>query len=330
MVIAVDAFGGDNAPQAIVQGVAAASLKNDTKFVLTGDEGIIKSILKSIPHNHETISVFHAPEKIEMDEHPAEAVREKRNSSMVAAMNLLRNKEVDAVISAGNTGAILVSAISYVRRIQGISRPALGTILPADKNPVILIDGGANVDVRPECLVDFAKMGSIYAKTILGISEPHVGLLSVGTEDTKGNKQTKDAFPLLKEANGIVFDGNMEARSILSGDTHVVVADGFAGNVCLKSIEGTAITLFTAIKEVLNKGFIGKLCGLMLRKKLRPLKERLSLDAHGGAPLLGIDGVVVKAHGSSKAVSIEIAIAQTEAMLKAGIVDIIKNNIQAV
>ena len=155
-------------------------------------------------------------------------------------------------------------------------------------------------------------------------------LLSVGTEDTKGNKQTKDAFPLLKEANGLVFDGNMEARSILSGDTHVVVADGFAGNVCLKSIEGTAITLFTAIKEVLNKGFIGKLCGLMLRKKLRPLKDRLSLDAHGGAPLLGIDGVVVKAHGSSKAVSIEIAIAQTEAMLKAGIVDIIKNNIQAI
>ena len=318
MRIAVDGYGGDNAPQEVVKGVLAA-LQEDTslEILLTGKE----EELFALAGSHSRLFIKDAPEVISCDETPTVAVRTKKNSSLVVALDAVKDGEANGLVSAGSTGAVLIGATLKIGRIKGVERPALAPALPTVKGSnVILCDCGANVDCRPTYLVGFARMAVAYQKGVFGVQNPRVGLLNNGAEDTKGNAFSLECFSLLKQASDINFIGNVEARDILSGDVDVVVADGFDGNVALKSAEGTANAVFTLLKKgILSGGLGAKLGALLLKPVFKDLKRTLDYNEHGGAAFLGLNKPVVKAHGSSKAKSICGAILQVRDMIAGGV-----------
>ena len=298
MKIILDAMGGDNAPAAVVEGAVQAVSAYDVDVVLVGREDEVRACLRECgAAENERVSVVHAPDVIDMHDDPATAIREKKEASMTIALRMLAAGEGDAVVSAGSTGALLSGATLIGKRIRGIRRAAMAPVLPNKSFGVVLIDCGANVECTPEYLLQFAFMGSFYSKQILGCPEPKVGLLNIGTEDTKGGELQKTAFALLQKASEdgrIRFVGNVEAREVFSGDVDVLVTDGFSGNVLLKGIEGTALFLMKLIKQSLMSTIISKLGALLVGKELRKLKKLFDAGETGGTPMLGISKAVIK------------------------------------
>lgn len=310
MRIAVDAMGGDFAPKEIVEGAIKAARAYDCEIFLVGDELAIKKELeKAKDYKSLNIKIVDAPEVIGMDEHPADAVRKKKNSSVVVATQLVKNGECEAVISAGSTGAAVASAQMVLGRLKGIKRPAIATPIPTKTGVTLLLDSGGNVDSKPIHLVQAAMMGSIYAREVYGIKSPRVGLLNIGEEETKGNEQALLTYPLLQQAKSLNFVGNAEGRDIPAGSFDVVVCDGFVGNVILKFAEGLAKTILSIIKQAINESSIfAKLGALMLKPTLKKLGKKLDVSEYGGAPLLGVNGGCIISHGSSNSKAIMNAI----------------------
>jgi len=294
--VAVDALGGDRAPEEIVAGAAAAA-SSEIEPVLYGPSGLDTHGLRLVE----------AGATIEMDEHPVEAVRAKPDASLVRAVRAVADGDADAVVSAGSTGAMLAASLLHIRRLPGVHRPGIAVVIPARRGPSVLIDAGANADARPEHLLQFAHMGTVFAEEILGVGDPEVRLLSIGEEDEKGNQLTLEAHELLV-GSGLRFAGNTESRRLLEGDTDVVVADGFTGNIALKALEGTIQSLLESLRGELGSSLRGKLGGLIIRPAARRLRERLDPETYGGAYLLGLKGLVVIAHGSSSRVAIANAV----------------------
>lgn len=309
MRIALDAMGGDLAPESNVAGALAAAREwQDTSIVLVGDEARLKALAGELPPN---VTIRHASDVIGADDEPVRAVRRKKDASMVVCARMVREGEADAMISAGNTGALMACGLLVVGRIPGADRPALGQMLPTlDGRGVLVLDLGANMDAEPEHLVQYAVMASIYRTKVHGLDQPRVGLLNVGTEEGKGNQLCKEAFPLLQEAP-VSFIGNVEARDVLDGACDVLVCDGFAGNVMLKAIEGTVSMLLKGMKREFTRTLPRKLAASVLAPGLRSFRANLDYREYGGAPLFGINGIVVKGHGSSDAKAVYNAIRQT-------------------
>ena len=309
--VAVDAMGGDNAPLEIVKGaVEALELRKDLKVILVGPEETVRAELKKYSYDEARVEVVNASEVIEMAEPPVQAIRTKKDSSIVVAMKLVKNGEADAFVGAGSTGAVLVGGQLIVGRLKGVERPPLAPLLPTEKGASLLIDCGANVDARPSHLVQFAKMGSIYMEHVVGIKNPRVAIVNNGAEEEKGNALVKETFPLLKECKGINFIGSIEARDIPAGYADVVVCEAFVGNVILKLYEGVGSALVHKIKEGMMTSLRSKVGALLVKPALKETLKSFDASEYGGAPLLGLKGLVVKTHGSAKAVEIKHGIFQ--------------------
>ncbi|MFC0214299.1 phosphate acyltransferase PlsX [Paenibacillus chartarius] len=308
MNIAIDVMGGDHAPKEPVQGALEAAREwPDVELTLVGDEAKLRPLLAGAPSN---VRVHHAAETIEAEDEPVRAVRRKKDSSMVVAGTLVKTKQASAMISAGNTGALMTTGLLVVGRIAGIERPALASMLPsASDSGILALDLGANMDASPQQLLQYAIMGSIYRSRVDGIERPRVGLLNVGTEPGKGNELTKACFPLLEQAP-IHFAGNVEARDVLKGACDVLVCDGFAGNIMLKSLEGAASFIFSALKTEFTRTTLTKLAAGILKPGLSRFRKKMDYTEYGAAPLLGIDGLVLKCHGSSDAKAFKNAVRQ--------------------
>ncbi|MDD3692852.1 MAG: phosphate acyltransferase PlsX [Oscillospiraceae bacterium] len=307
MRIIVDAFGGDNAPIEIIKG-AALAVQTGVQVLLTGKRQEIEAIAAKEGVELNGITIVDAPDIIDMQDEPRSILKEHKNSSMAQGLRCLAAGDGDAFVSAGSTGAMVIGATFYVKRIRGISRAALAPLLPGEKGPFMLIDAGANVESRAEMLLQFAHMGSLYMTNVIGNGKPaSVGLVNVGTEDTKGGELQKEAFALLKQS-GLNFIGNIEARDIPAGIADVVVADGFTGNVILKLTEGVASTIMKNIKDIFYTNTITKAAALMLKPHLKEFKKKMDASEYGGAPLLGIKKPVIKAHGNADAQTIKNAI----------------------
>lgn len=325
--IAVDAMGGDNAPKEIIKG-CIESIKDDkhVKIYLVGNEEVVNDELSNYDYNKEQIEVIDAKEVVDNCDAPVMAIRTKKDSSLVKGLGLVKSKEANAFISAGNTGALLAGGTFLVGRIKGVERPALAPLIPTQKGVSLLIDCGANVDSKPSYLVQFAKIGSIYCENVLSIKEPKVALVNIGTEETKGNQLTKEAYTLLEKEEGINFIGNIEAREIPEGKADILVCDAFVGNILLKYTEGFALTLFSMLKNAMTQNFISKLGALLLKPALRKFKKSLDYTEYGGAPLLGLEGLIVKTHGSADANAIKNTIIQCKKFAQLEINDKIKQN----
>lgn len=319
ITIAVDALGGDHAPQAVLDGVtqALADDKN-LQVILCGPEEVVGPFCAK----QERCLAMATTEVIEMAEHPAEAVRTKKNSSLVVCAQLVKEGRAQGFFSAGNTGACLAAATLVIGRIKGIKRPALGQVLPSYQKPTLLIDVGANADCKPDYLPQFGTMGAIYMKEVMGVAAPEVALLNIGEEETKGNELALKAYPLMKEQLP-EFIGNVEGRDVLAGVVDVIVTDGFTGNVTLKTLEGTAKVLFKYVKDALMTSFKTKMGAALIKSDLTGLKDRLSPDAFGGAPLLGVKGACIVGHGSSNALAIKNGIRVTAATARGRVADLI-------
>ena len=329
VIIALDAMGGDYAPVETVHGAVDAVAEHpEIKVLLVGKQDEIEKELQKYSYNKGNIEVVNATEIIEMGEVPTKAIREKKDSSLVVAMKLVHDGQADAVVSAGSTGAILVGGQLVVGRIKGIKRPALAPFLPSKKGFSLLIDCGANVDARPEHLVQFAQMGTVYFENVMGKKNPTVGIVNIGTEEEKGNQLVKETYPLLKECEGINFIGSVEAREIASGGADILVCEAFVGNVILKFFEGVALTFLGCIKEGLMSSLRTKLGALMVKPALKGLVKTFDVSSQGGAPLLGLKGLVVKAHGNSKAKEIKTALCQCIAFKENSINEKITDMIQ--
>lgn len=309
--VAVDAMGGDNAPVETVKGaVEAVNADNRVKVFLLGRESVIREELQKYTYEESRLEVIHADEIIETGEPPVMAIRKKKDSSIVKAMYMVKNGECDALVSAGSTGAVLVGGQVIVGRIKGVERPPLAPIIPNINGVSLLLDCGANVDARPSQLLQFAKMGSIYMESVVGIANPRVGLVNIGVEEEKGNALTKEAYPLLKNCSEINFVGNVEARDIPMGAADVLVCEAFAGNIVLKMLEGVSDALIRKIKTGMTANLKSKIGALLVKPALKQTLKSFSTEEYGGAPLLGLNGLVVKTHGSSKAVEIKNSILQ--------------------
>ena len=331
MKIIVDAMGGDHAPQEIVRGALRARDELGVELILVGQEEAIREQLTSNGVlDLAGIEVVNAREIITMEDDPSTATRRKKDSSMAVALNLLKEGRGDAMVSAGSTGALLTGATLTVKRIKGIRRAALAPVLPAGENGVMLIDCGANVECTAEYLLQFAYMGSFYFKKLLGCPNPRVGLLNVGTEDTKGGELQHQAFELLKQADAegrIHFIGNVEGTGVFDGSADVVVTDGFTGNVLLKGTEGVIKYMMKALKGVFYKSLPNKLAAVVLKNDLSLMKKSMDVNEVGGTALVGISNPVIKAHGSSNADSFFAAIRQAVAFANSGIIEDITRNI---
>ncbi|WPP39900.1 phosphate acyltransferase PlsX [Paenibacillus hunanensis] len=325
MRIAIDAMGGDHAPDTnVLGGLEAAREWKDTEIILVGDEARMKALLPEIPSN---LTLVHASEVIEPEDEPVRSVRRKKDASMVVAGRMVKEGLAEAMISAGNTGALMTTGLLVVGRIKGIERPALAPIIPTiDGKGVLALDLGANMDASPEHLAQYALMGSIYREKVQGVSNPRVGLLNVGTEAKKGNELVKEAYPLL-EALPIQFVGNVEARDVLNGVCDVLVCDGFAGNILLKSMEGTAAGIFSLLKQQFSKSLKTKLAAALIMPELRGLRDIMDYKEHGGAPLLGLNGLVIKGHGSSDAGAIKHAVRQARIAIEGKLVSSISQEV---
>lgn len=325
MKIAVDGMGGDNAPQAIVEGVLLA-LEDfpNVEIDLYGDEQKMAPYLKS----HNRLTVIHCSEVVEAEDDPVRAVRRKKDSSMARMLDAVAGGQADACLSAGNTGALMTGGLLKVGRIDGVSRPALATTLPTlNGDGFLMLDLGANADAKPENLLQYAIMGDIYVKQVRGQKAPRIGLLNIGTEDNKGNELTKSAFPLLKEAD-FKFEGNVEARELLNGVADVVVTDGFTGNMVLKTLEGTAGAIFKMLKEALFATTKTKIAAALVKNDLVQLKGKMDYTEYGGAALFGLKSPVIKAHGSSNARAIYSAIRQATIMVEHEVCETIAKTIE--
>lgn len=328
-VIALDAMGGDHAPDAIVKGAIMALRQfDDVRILLAGPKDRLEKLIADASDVNSRIEIIEADEVIGMDESPMIAVRKKVNSSMVQAMLAVREKRAGAVVSAGSTGALLACGMLRLGRIKGIERPALAPVMPGAKGSWLLIDSGANVDCQPKYLVQFGLMGSVYMKNVMGVENPKVGLVNIGAEEEKGNKLTKETFQLMKNQTSYNFAGNCEARDIPTGDFDVVVADGFDGNLILKYTEGLAKAMMTLMKDDLMSSLRTKIGAMLAKPGMRKFKKRLDYNEQGGAPLLGVDGAVVKAHGSSGDVAISNAIRQARTMLEGQVVEKIREGLK--
>lgn len=311
--IVVDAMGGDNAPAAQVQGaVEAVNERKDIQVILVGKEDVIKNELTKYKYSSKQISVVHASEVIETSEPPVNAIRRKKDSSIVVGMNLIKNGEADGFVSSGSTGALLVGGQVIVGRVKGVDRAPLAPLIPteSEKGFSLLIDCGANVDARPSHLVQFAKMGSIYMEHVMGIKNPKVAIVNNGAEEEKGNALVKETFPLLKECNDINFIGSIEARDIPSGYADVIVCEAFVGNVILKMYEGVALTLLAKVKKSLMSSLRTKIGAVLIKPALKQTLKSFDSSSLGGAPLLGLKGLVVKCHGNSTSIEVKNSIIQ--------------------
>lgn len=326
MRIAIDVMGGDNAPRAIIDGSILALEEYGVELYLVGLKNeILKSLDKETLENPK-VNIVEASEIINVDEAPVNAIKHKKDSSMVVGLKLVKDGTCDAFISAGSTGAFLAGSLLKVGRIKGIDRPALSPLIPTLKGNCMIIDAGANVDCKPRNLQQFAIMGAIYMDKVMGINNPRVGLLNIGAEASKGNELTKESFELIKNT-GVNFVGNVEARDIISGVCDVCVCDGFAGNVLLKNTEGVAMALFKLLKDEFMKGFKTKLGAVLLKDSMKGIKKKFDYTEVGGAPFLGINGIMIKAHGSSDANAIKNAIRQARLLYDNKCLDTILNEI---
>ena len=333
MKIIVDAMGGDNAPQAPVMGAIQANKEYGTEIILVGRG---EEILKALNDNGITqlpagVEIAHASEVVEMCDNPANAFREKKDSSLTVGLNMLKAGDGDAFVSAGSTGALLAAATLLTKRIKGIRRAALAPVVPTGNGGTVLIDCGANAECPPEYLVQFAYMGSYYAERALGRPEPKVGLLNIGVEPSKGTSLQTTVYPMLEEAakaGRINFVGNVEAREAVEGAVDVIVADGYSGNIFLKTMEGTGLYAMREIKGIFKKNLLTKIAALLVKDGLIALKKKMSSDEVGGTALLGISKPVIKAHGSSDAYAIKNAVRQAASFASSGIIESITENIE--
>lgn len=325
MKIAIDIMGGDNAPQAPFDGAMKALEEfPELNLVLVGDGNKINSMLESKNYDKNRIEIIHTSEVIENEDKPVKAIRSKKDSSMVVGLRMLKEKQVDGFVSAGNTGALLAGGIFVTGRIKGIDRPALGGFYPTTKGSTVILDVGANAECKSRNLEEFAVMGGLYAEKVLGISNPKVALVNIGAEETKGNELYINTHQLLKEAKHINFVGNVEARYIPYGEVDVAVCDGFTGNIIIKTTEGVATALMSKIKEAMMSSTKSKIGALLVKDKLKELKKMFDYEELGGAPLLGIDGAIIKAHGSSNSKAFKNAIKAAMTFHESGVLDIIR------
>lgn len=328
MRVAVDAMGGDNAPYEIVKGaIEAVNARDDIQVVLVGQQDVITEELAKYTYNDKQVEIRDAKEVVETAEHPVMAIRRKKDSSIVVGMNMVKHQEADAFVSAGSSGAILVGGQTIVGRIKGIERPPLAPLIPTEKGVSLLIDCGANVDARASHLVQFAKMGSIYMENVVGIKNPRVAIVNIGAEEEKGNALVKETMPLLKECKDINFIGSIESREIPHGGADVIVCEAFVGNVILKLYEGLAATLVGAIKKGLMSTLKSKIGAALALPALKKTLKSFDASEYGGAPLLGLNGLVVKTHGSSKAMEVKNSIFQCVTFKEQDINGKIKKNI---
>ncbi len=318
--VALDAMGGDNAPGEIVKGAVEALLeasKDELKVTFTGDADAIRAELKKLSASKEYssideghISIIHTTEVIETGEPPVNAIRTKKDSSLVVALKLVREKKADGFVSSGSTGAVLVGGQVIVGKLKGVRRTPLAPIIPTMKGGSLLIDCGANVDAKPEYLVQYAHMGSIYMENVMGVKNPAVGILNIGAEEEKGNSLVKDTYPLLKADEGINFIGSIEAKDMLEGKADVIVCDAFAGNVALKTYEATGSMLLGILKTTLTSSVKNKVGAALVYPSLKEKLKKFDASQYGGAPMLGLKGLVIKSHGSATAKEIKNAVLQ--------------------
>lgn len=328
ITVAVDAMGGDNAPQEIVKGtVLAVQERQDIKVKLVGKEDVIRPMLSEYNYDSKQIEVVHADEIITNHDAPVLAIRRKKNSSIVTALNLVKHQEADAFVSAGSTGAVLAGGQLIVGRIHGVERPPLAPLLPTLNGVSLLVDCGANVDARATHLVQFAKMGSIYMENVLGIKNPKVAIVNIGAEEEKGNQLVKETYPLLKECTDINFVGSIEARDIPFGAADVIVCEAFVGNVILKLYEGLGSALVKKIKQGLMSTIKSKIGALLSKSALKETLKDFDSSQYGGAPLLGLNGLVVKTHGNSQSIEIKNSILQCVTFTEQRINEKIKANL---
>ncbi|MBU3186164.1 phosphate acyltransferase PlsX [Clostridium estertheticum] len=327
MIVVVDGMGGDFCPNAVVEGCIAAIKEYNIKILITGSEELIREELKKHTYDTNKIKIINTTEVIDVSEHPVMAVKRKKDSSLVKALNLVKNGEADAIISAGSTGAFLAGCTLIVGRIKGINRPALAPVMPGKKMPFMIIDCGANAECKPNYLLQFGLMGKIYFENILKVVNPSVGLVNIGSEEEKGNELSKATFKLLKEAN-LNFVGNVEAREIPTGDVNVLVCDGFTGNVILKLYEGTVATIFDLLKTNIMASVRTKIGGMLLKPVFKKFKKDFDYKEYGGAAFLGVNGICIKAHGSSDAKAFKNAIKQATIFYDNNVVDKLKLEIE--
>lgn len=317
MKIALDAMGGDFAPEETIKGAIEAISENNLNIVLVGREHEIVKELNKYRYDQNKIEIVNADEVIEMHEHPAFAVKQKEDSSIVKAIKLLRSGKVEGVVSAGNTGAVMSSALIYLGRIKGIKRPAISTLIPTITGlPSLLLDIGANVDCKKEYLEQFALMGKIYMEEIFNIQTPKIALLNIGEEEGKGNQLVQETYALLKNNSSFNFIGNVEGKDLFKGIANVIVCDGFVGNVAVKTAEGVAETLFDLLSKEIKSSWWSTILGLLLKPKFKNIKKMLDYSEFGGAPLLGVDGTVIISHGRSKAKAIKNALKLAQKVIK--------------
>ncbi len=330
-IIAVDAMGGDHAPQSTVQGsVEALRAYGDLRILLVGQEEKLAPLLQDAGDVRDRLEIVDAREVISNNESPVMAIRQKTDASLVRAFALVREGRAQALVSAGSTGAVMAGGMFRLGRIEGVERPALATPIPtAGGGQTLLLDSGANVDCQGAWIAQFARMGAVYARQVLGVTNPRVGLLNIGEEEEKGNRQTKEAGALLKET-GLNYVGNVEARAIPMGEADVVACDGFAGNVALKAMEGITKALFDLLRQELTANSRTKLGAALVKPALRRIKKRMNAEEIGGVPMLGVSGAVVKAHGNSSAKAFFSAVRQAYRMLEGNVTDIIRSELQDV
>lgn len=327
MKIIIDAMGGDNAPFEIVKGACMASEKYKSKLVLVGDKPKIEACMKQLDADNRIIDIVHTDVQITMEDDPLSVVRSKKNSSMTVGLNLLAD-DGDAFVSAGNTGALHVGSSLIVRTIKGVQRSGIATIMPFER-PVLMLDSGANVNVTADYLVQWAHMGQIYMKNVMGVDSPTVGLLNNGAEEHKGTQIQIDAYAKLKADPNIKFVGNIEGKELPTAPCDVLVTDGFTGNITLKLVEGLSKYFFGYIKTMYTQNLVTKMSYLAMKEQLRGMKHKFDASEYGGAPLLGLKKPVIKAHGSSDAKAIMNAVRQAEAFVKTGVIDDIAASLEA-
>lgn len=317
-VIAVDAMGGDFGPSVIVPGAIEASRKYDLHVLLVGDTPKVENELANIKLDNARYDIVHAPDVVYMNEKPSDILRRKKNASIQVACRLVRDGAADGVVSAGHSGATVACGMFIMGRLAGVERPALSALLPTEKNPVVLLDVGANVDCRPYHLFQFGLMGDAFARDLLGYASPRISLLSIGEEEGKGNSQVKEAYELLKLAQNLNFIGNAEGRDIFSGDVDVVICDGFVGNVAVKMSEGLASSLVRMLKKLFTSGIMPALGGLLAKRAFKTFARTIDYAEYGGAPLLGLKGLAIVCHGRSSSLAMTNAIKMSATYVRKG------------
>lgn len=334
MKIVLDAMGGDNAPKVNVDGAIDALREfDDIEIVLVGPQALMEKTIGEYADQaayaavKERLHIANATEVISTEEHPVMALRRKKDSTFNVGMDIVRRKEAQAFVSAGSTGAVMAGAMFKIGRIKGVDRPAIGALMPVPGRPMLLMDAGANTDCKPEWINQFAMMGSIYMNRVMGVENPEVGLVNIGVEAAKGNEQAQQAYALMGAQKTYRFIGNVEARDTLAGQCDVLAADGFVGNVVLKNTEGVISALFKLLKEGLLGSTKGKIAALLAKDTFKALKNSFNSEEVGGAPLLGVEGVVIKAHGNSQARAIFCAIRQARTVVTTGVVDLIREGV---